>query len=60
MGNKSAPDPIKKHEEEISRKYKEIEEIKKNLNKKYFKLNNGETTYSINIIFFKYFLIFIF
>lgn len=29
---------IKKHEEEISRKYKEIEEIKKNLNKKYFKL----------------------
>ena len=37
----SAPDPdseIKKHEEEISRKYKEIEEIKKNLNKKYFKL----------------------
>ena len=38
MGNMSAPDPIKKHEEEISRKYKEIEEIKKNLNKKYFKL----------------------
>ena len=37
----SAPDldsEIKKHEEEISRKYKEIEEIKKNLNKKYFKL----------------------
>ena len=29
---------IKKHEEEISRKYKEIEEIKKNLNEKYFKL----------------------
>ena len=35
--NMSAQDPdseIKKHEEEISRKYKEIEEIKKNLNKK--------------------------
>ena len=44
----SAPDPdslindekkaIKKHEEEISRKYEEIEDIKKKLNKKYFKL----------------------
>ena len=29
---------IKKHEEEISRKYEEIEDIKKKLNKKYFKL----------------------
>ena len=37
--NKNMSDSeIKKHEEEISRKYKEIEEIKKNLNEKYFKL----------------------
>ena len=44
----SAPDPdsainaaknaIKEHEEKISGKYKVIEEIKKNLNEKYFKL----------------------
>ena len=37
----SAPDPekeIKKHEKEISRKYEEIDDIKKKLNKKYFKL----------------------
>ena len=46
--NMSASDPdsaineakneIKKHEKEISRKYKVIEGIKENLNKKYFKL----------------------
>jgi len=33
-----AKNEIKKHEEEISGKYKVIEGIKKNLNKKYFKL----------------------
>ena len=38
MGASDSDSDIKKHEEEISRKYKEIEEIKKNLNKKYFKL----------------------
>ncbi len=33
-----AKNEIKKHEKEISRKYKVIEGIKENLNKKYFKL----------------------
>ena len=38
MGASDSDSDIKKHEEKISGKYKVIEGIKKNLNKKYFKL----------------------
>ena len=38
MGCSDSDSAIKEHEEKISGKYKVIEGIKKNLNKKYFKL----------------------